>query len=229
MKVAVFGRGKTGSEVSNKLSDQDLVGPFGSDFSYSIDDLKGAKTAIVFVPGNAIERLIEFFVENKVNVIWGSTGHTWPQGLDLKLTDAKLKWIHGSNFSLAMTIVKTMIEDLSKIKHLLPDIEFNLHEVHHTKKLDAPSGTALSWKSWMGDEASNLNITHERIGDTIGIHEITAKHSNEQIILKHQSLNRGLFAQGAIWAAEQLETQDLKYGITLFEDLTKKAIENAKS
>jgi 4-hydroxy-tetrahydrodipicolinate reductase len=89
--------------------------------------------------------------------------------------------------------------------------------VHHIHKKDAPSGTALSWKEWLNKEAE---ITSAREGDVNGIHELTVSTANERITLKHDALDRALFAEGAIWAAEQLiKNQNLTNGIYTFGQL----------
>ena len=123
-----------------------------------------------------------------------------------------------------------MILKLNQATELFKDYNYKIHEVHHTKKLDAPSGTALSWNNWIEDKAT---ITHERKGDVVGDHLISFCSPFEQIDLRHQALDRKIFAQGALWAAHYLvkNNQKLQPGVHLFEDITEKILrikENSK-
>ena len=83
----------------------------------------------------------------------------------------------------------------------MKDPEFHIHEVHHKEKKDAPSGTALSWQEWLGQ---NAHISSDRQGDVKGIHSLHIKNENESIWLKHEAHRRELFAEGAIWSAKYL-------------------------
>ena len=99
----------------------------------------------------------------------------------------------------------------------MKDPVFKIHEVHHIHKKDAPSGTALSWKEWLAKDAE---VTSAREGDINGIHELTVTTETEEITLKHNALDRSLFAEGAIWAVEQLmNEQKLTNGVVTFGQL----------
>ncbi|MEX2363919.1 MAG: dihydrodipicolinate reductase C-terminal domain-containing protein, partial [Balneolaceae bacterium] len=88
------------------------------------------------------------------------------------------------------------------------------------------SGTALSWKQWLDREAK---VTSEREGDVNGIHELTLRTEMEKISLRHEALDRSLFAEGAIWAAEQLITnKKIKPGIMAFGQLFDLIMEESK-
>ena len=77
-----------------------------------------------------------------------------------------------------MRVVHQLIKKLSTGLKLFNNFSMNIHEIHHTKKLDAPSGTAKSWANWVGSE--NIDeITHERIGDVVGDHKITLNIGDE--------------------------------------------------
>ena len=104
-------------------------------------------------------------------MIIGSTGFTWQQKHLQQLEREQKKWIHGHNFSLAMNLVRKLLGLIGNAQEVLGKMSFHIHEVHHEKKLDAPSGTALKWQQWLG--VPKLDITYARQGDTIGIHELS--------------------------------------------------------
>lgn len=220
MNVAVIGTGKTGGEVLDLLSPEHTVGPFDTENKPTVAKLKGADVIIIFVPGSAVSDVIDTVMETKIPAVWGSTGYDWPEDLNQKLKQEDIKWLKASNFSLGMNIVRRCISVISKGSDLLDDPQFHIHEIHHTGKKDAPSGTAISWKDWLNKEAE---ITSERKGDIKGIHEMEMKTESESIFLKHQAHNRAVFAKGAIWSAEQLLKDSVKPGLhdieTIFDNL----------
>lgn len=216
MKVAVIGTGKTGSEVVDLVEPANLVGPFNSRFEPVAKKLRHADVAVIFVPGSAVPQTMETVWESGIPAVWGSTGYSWPEDLDARLKSEGLKWLRASNFSLGMNIIRKCLGVISKGSEILKDPEFHIHEIHHTGKKDAPSGTALSWKEWLGKEAE---ITSERKGDVKGIHELEMKTESESIFLKHRAHNRAVFAKGALWSAEQLLQDSIKPGFHDIETL----------
>jgi len=88
----------------------------------------------------------------------------------------------------------------------LKGYSFHIEETHHTSKLDAPSGTALTLKQIVLDTqpGATVEITSKREGDHTGLHVVTARGENDLIELRHESFNRRGFAEGAVKAAEWL-------------------------
>lgn len=214
MKFAVIGTGKTGGKVVEVLANDQIVGPFDSSNKPTIEKLKQADAAILFVPGAAADELIEPLLAAGIPAAWGTTGYEWPSDLNKRLQEKKLAWLQASNFSLGMNIVRRCLNIIGQSSSVLDHPRFNIHEIHHIHKQDAPSGTAISWKKWLGQDAE---ITSERKGDIKGIHQLEVKTDTESIHLKHQAHDRKIFAQGAVWAAEQLITNDIEPG---FHDLS---------
>lgn len=218
IKVALLGKGKTGGKVLEELISKEIEHTvFDSNNIPSAQKLKGHDVIISFLPGEAFKIYLSMLVETKIPVICGSTGMTWPEGFNQELKSANAKWIYATNFSLGMSLVHQMILIMKKAENLFENYKFSMHEVHHTKKLDSPSGTALTWKKWVGHE---MEITSERYGDVVGIHELTLKTSNEEITLKHNALDRKIFAEGALFAAQKiLSNKSLAPGLHLFQDI----------
>jgi len=214
MKFAVIGTGKTGGKVLEVLSDDQIVGPFDSSNKPTAKKLSQADAAILFVPGSAVEELMDPLIESGIPAAWGTTGYEWAAGLDDKLKEHGIAWLQASNFSLGMNIVRRCLSVIGQSSSVLTDPSFHIHEVHHVHKQDAPSGTAISWKEWLGQ---NAEITSERKGDIKGIHQLEVKTDTESITLEHKAHDRKIFAEGAVWAAEQLVKGDIAPG---FHDLS---------
>ncbi len=218
MKITLIGKGKTGSKILDLVPKEDIVKVYHSTTPIELKDLDSADAIIVFIPGPAFEKLIPTLLQTKTPIIIGATGFTWKDA-DLKSIQSNgLKWIHGHNFSLGMGIVRNILGLINKAESLLKYPNYRVHEIHHTNKLDAPSGTALKWQTWINKE--NIKITSDRVGDVIGIHELKVDSELENIIIRHEAKDRKLFASGALWAANQVcHNNSINTGLTNFEDL----------
>lgn len=217
MKIAVIGTGKTGGEVLKILDEDQIVGPFDSSNPPTVETLEPADAAIIFVPGSAVESVKEVVLSAGIAAAWGSTGYDWPhEKWDDELKEHRLKWMRASNFSLGMNIVRRCLQMIGKGAAILDDPVCSIHEVHHTDKQDAPSGTAVSWREWLG---MDVQISSERKGDVKGIHQLEMKTAFEAVRLEHEALDRTVFAGGAVWAVQQLVHSSLEPGFYTMETL----------
>jgi len=216
MKISVIGTGKTGSKVVEMLG-ENLAFAFDEANPPTLEKLKQSDAIIIFVPGDAVSNILPIVLESGIPAAWGSTGFEWPDDLNDQVIKANAKWVIATNFSLGMNIIRNAIKTISAGSAILKHPVFKIHEVHHTQKKDAPSGTALSWKEWL---ARDVEISSTREGDINGIHELSVKTANEEITLRHDALDRGLFAEGAIWAVEQLLNEHkLPNGLLTFGEM----------
>jgi len=221
MKIALIGKGKTGGKILELHPKEDIV-LFDSENPVTVEKLSQCDVAIAFIPGPVFNNIIPILVDSKIPVVTGATGAELPGHLETTLVENKLTWIQGSNFSLGMRIVHQMIKKLQHTSTLFSDYQFKIHEIHHTKKIDGPSGTALSWEQWLAESAE---ITFERTGDVVGDHQITLNTPFEKISLRHEALDRKIFAQGALWAAKYLLSNlNTEYGLKYFEDITEQLL-----
>lgn len=220
MKIALLGKGKTGGKVLELLVQNNIPHTvFDSKNQPTLAALKGHDVVISFLAGEIFKDYMPLLIESTLPVVTGSTGMEWPSDFDKKLKDLNLQWIYATNFSLGMNIVHQMILIMKEADAIIKGVTFSMNEIHHTKKLDAPSGTALSWKKWLDHD---VNITSERIGDVIGIHELKLTTPTEEITLRHDSLDRKIFAEGALFAAEKIKT--LTPGLHQFQDVVQKEL-----
>ena len=215
MKIALIGTGKTGGKV---LELAEHVTAFNSTNLPTLDALKGHDVIISFLTGTIFEKYISLFIDTSIPLVTGTTGIKWPENINEQLLEINTPWIWGTNFSLGMVIVKNMIGELAKANKLFDTFDFQIHEVHHTQKLDAPSGTALSWNEWIDNKAS---ISSSREEDVVGIHNLVLNTPQENITLRHEAKDRALFAQGALWAANLLYEKNITPGFHLFQDIAR--------
>ncbi|SNR29862.1 4-hydroxy-tetrahydrodipicolinate reductase [Lutibacter flavus] len=218
MKIALLGYGRMGKTI------EQIALQRGHEIVLKVDehsksyDIKVADIAIDFsIPSIAFNNITNC-LNNNVPVVSGTTG--W---LD-KYKDAtelcKEKnggFIYASNFSLGVNIFFELNEYLAKMMNNLNQYKISMEEIHHTKKLDAPSGTAITLaegiinhtnkKNWVLDvtnKDSEIPIVAKRIADVPGTHSVEYKSEIDSIDIKHTAFTRDGFAQGAVFAAEWL-------------------------
>lgn len=215
MKIALLGAGKTGGEVLN-LHENTIS--FDLENPPTLDKLAECDAVISFLPGDAFLEYISLLIESKKPVVCGSTGMDWPENIDSELKSIGLTWIKSHNFSLGMNVVRLMIQKMSLLVKLFDNGEFTIHDIHHIHKKDAPSGTALSWKDWLGEECE---ITAERTGDVVGYHHLIFNSPEEKITLIHEAQNRAIFARGALFGAKLVTENKLDHGLLDFNTVIK--------
>ena len=217
MKIALLGYGRMGKEIEKIAISRGHEIVIKKDEN-DVIDINLADVAIDFsIPTSAFNN-ISNCIQNNVPVISGTTG--W---LD-KYKDAvalcekeKGAFIYASNFSLGVNIFFELNKQLAKMMHSLEDYKISMEEIHHTKKLDAPSGTAISLaegiiensskQNWeLGETASeeNIAIAAKRIPEVPGTHTVWYDSEVDAIEIKHTAHSRKGFALGAVVAAEWL-------------------------
>ncbi|MDG5767802.1 dihydrodipicolinate reductase C-terminal domain-containing protein [Balneolales bacterium ANBcel1] len=206
MNIALVGAGRTGGEVLKLAHGKKeiQVTVYDIDNPPEASKLAGHDIAICFLPGDPFVAAIPELLAAKIPVVTGSTGFAWPggrQAFSEKLGEQGLIWVHANNFSLGMNIMHELIRILSMADSLYDEWSYAIHEVHHTRKKDAPSGTALAWKEWL---AKPVEVTSERTGDVVGEHSLTLSTPFEEITVEHSARNRSIFASGALWTARQV-------------------------
>lgn len=181
-------------------------------------DITKSDVAIDFsIPSVAFNN-IENCLDNNIPVVSGTTG--WLDKFDEATALCKQKkggFIYASNFSLGVNIFFELNEYLAKMMRSLNQYHISIEEIHHTKKIDAPSGTAItlaesiikhtkknSWTLNVTNDDSEIPIVAKRIPDVPGTHTIEYNSEVDAINLKHTAHSRNGFALGAIIAAEWL-------------------------
>jgi 4-hydroxy-tetrahydrodipicolinate reductase len=221
MKIALIGYGKMGKAIEQILLERnhEVVLRISSSNldEFRTDNLKKADAAIEFTnPHSAVANLYRCF-EAGIPVVTGSTG--WLQQLPevtAKMQEHNGTLFYAPNFSVGVNIFFHINEVLAKLMNSQADYNVEMEEIHHTQKLDSPSGTAIKTAeiilsqlerkgNWAEDSARNdddLIIHVKREEGVPGTHEVKYVSEIDEISLKHTAFSRKGFALGAVLAAE---------------------------
>ena len=216
MKIALLGYGRMGKtieQIAIKRGHTIVLTVDKDDADY---DIKKADVAIDFSIPTVAYNNISNCINHGIPVISGTTG--WLENYEKAVALCKEKkgaFIYASNFSLGVNIFFELNKTLAKMMSQLKQYNVSMEEIHHTQKLDAPSGTAISlandivalnsnYKGWKLDESgeSIIPITAKRIEDVPGTHTVTYESEVDTITIEHIAHNRQGFALGAVIAAE---------------------------
>jgi len=238
LNIALLGYGKMGREIEKIAIEKGhaIIAKIDNtkDWQQQKEALLLADVAIDFsVPESAKANMVACF-DLQLPLVVGTTA--WYQDLDemtqiCQQNESALLW--ASNFSIGVNLLLKINSYAAELMSQFPQYQVSLHEIHHTQKLDAPSGTAITiaqgvlqanngLKSWRlleeEDSISNseLPITYERIGQVSGTHILTYTSEVDEISIKHEAKSRAGFAIGAVLAAEWLIG---KTGVFTMEDV----------
>ena len=217
MKIALLGYGKMGKVIERIALERGHEIVLKKDQDTPFDGLKNADVAIDFsVPDSAVANISEC-LNNGIPVISGTTGWLTNYPKMVELCNAKNgSFIYGSNFSLGVNVFFELNEYLAKMMANLKQYNVSMEEIHHTQKLDAPSGTAITlaegvikntnYANWTLETpiSNEIHIDAKRIENVPGTHSIFYDSEVDQIEINHTAHSREGFALGAVIAAEWL-------------------------
>lgn len=229
MNIALLGYGRMGKSIEAiALNRNHSISLIVSD-SNSDYDFKNTDVAIDFsIPSVAVFN-IKKALDAGVPVISGTTG--WLEHYDDVMAYCEEKngsFLYASNFSLGVNIFFEINKRLSELMSGFSEYNIEMEEIHHTQKLDAPSGTAITlaeeiiknsdYKNWTLEqpEANEILIDAKRIKDIPGTHEVTYNSEIDSISIKHTAHSRQGFAMGAVIAAEWIKD---KKGVFTMKDV----------
>jgi 4-hydroxy-tetrahydrodipicolinate reductase len=230
MKIALLGYGRMGKAIESiaKSRDHEIVAIIDKDNPK--DSLNGAEVAINFsVPSAAVANIIHAINEG-VAVVCGTTGWLDSRAdIETRCASKKGAFLYASNFSLGVNIFFALNEKLAQMMGQHKEYNASLAEIHHTQKLDAPSGTAITlaegvlpyidkntWALEEGATEKDLPIRAERLPDVPGTHTVDYNSPTDKISIEHVAHNRDGFALGAVVAAEWING---KSGIFTMKDV----------
>jgi 4-hydroxy-tetrahydrodipicolinate reductase len=221
MKIALIGYGKMGKIIERiaKERGHEIVSIIDIDNAVDFDSeaFKSADVAIEFTMPQVASANIRRAFAAGVPVVCGTTG--WVENLpelkkEIQEQGSTLFW--SSNFSLGVNVFMEMNKYLAKLMNRFPEYDVEMTEVHHTQKLDAPSGTAITlaegilenlerktvWSKETASGADAIAIKSIREGQVPGIHTIVYESDVDTITITHDAKNREGLALGAVVAAE---------------------------
>jgi 4-hydroxy-tetrahydrodipicolinate reductase len=239
MKIVLLGYGKMGRIIEQMALDR------GHEVVLKIDEtnidqrttenLSAADVAIDFSTPQSVSSNIQSCFEANLPVVVGTTG--WYDELDnikSQCEETNNSMLYASNFSIGVNVFFHVNEVLAKIMNRYPQYDVLVEEIHHTHKLDSPSGTAITisegildglnrkneWvNELVGDGADvipkpdQLLIESHRIEEVPGTHTVIYSSEVDDIEFKHKAHGRAGFALGAVLAAEWLEGKQGFYSV----------------
>ena len=236
MNIALIGYGRMGKEIERIAKERGhqigLIIDINNQADLTAENLKAIDVAIEFtIPETAFGNYQKCFVAG-VPVVSGTTG--WLDKFPLveaECTKGK-GFFYASNFSLGVNIFFELNKYLAKIMNAYPDYDVAMEEIHHTNKLDAPSGTAITIAEgvvenidrkdkWVLNDfksAADFQITAKRLGTVPGTHTVTYDSAVDEVEIMHRAKGRSGFALGAVLAAEYMKG---KTGLHGMKDLLK--------
>ncbi|MGB5464298.1 MAG: 4-hydroxy-tetrahydrodipicolinate reductase [Aureibaculum sp.] len=230
MNIALFGYGKMGKTIERIAISRGHNIVAKIDIDSADYDISKADVAIDFsVPTEAFNN-INICFKKGIPIISGTTG--WLKNYDKALENCKKyngAFIYASNYSLGVNLFFELNSQLAKMMRNFNDYNINIEETHHTQKLDAPSGTAITLaegiiansdkENWSLDVTENqktIPIVARRIENVPGTHIVNYTSAVDEIEIKHTAKNRDGFALGAIIAAEWIKD---KKGVFTMKDV----------
>ena len=242
MKIALLGYGKMGQIIEKFVLERghEVVLKISSKDTLTRQDLKNADVAIDFSTPDAVLQNIDTCFDADVPVVVGTTG--WYGKLQEVKNECDLgnnTLLYGSNFSIGVNLFFKLNKTLAKLMNNYPAYEVQVEEIHHTQKLDSPSGTAITIAEgivenlerkteWLNEvvgtdvevfpKGEQLLIESHRIENIPGTHTVIYSSEVDDIEIKHTAHNRAGFALGAVLAAEWLQNKKGFFNITdIFE------------
>jgi 4-hydroxy-tetrahydrodipicolinate reductase len=221
MKIALIGYGKMGKEIERialrRGHEIALIIDINNQHDLTVENLKKADVAIEFtIPSSAIENYKQCF-EAGIPVVSGTTG--WLDKKEEVYSLCKSKngtFLYASNFSVGVNILFSINEKLAQLMGPRDEYKVEIKEIHHTQKLDAPSGTAITlaediiknipaktkWVNEKTEKDDEVEIISGREGQVPGYHAVKYESDVDTIEIIHNAKSRAGLALGAVLAAE---------------------------
>jgi 4-hydroxy-tetrahydrodipicolinate reductase len=235
MKIALIGYGKMGKTIEQLAVEagHQIVLKIGKENKAELnaENIKKADVAIEFSTPETAFANVSFCLQHQVPTVCGTTA--WLQHLpkaEQMAMDNNTGFIYASNFSIGVNLFFAFNKHLAKIMTNYPQYSVGLEEIHHTQKLDAPSGTAVTlaegildqyptkntWVNHASTKPNELQIISKRIDPAPGTHSVLYNSEIDSIAITHTAHNRIGFASGALVAAAFLQN---KKGIFTMQDV----------
>ena len=240
MKIAILGFGKMGQIIEQFAMERghDVVLKVNADNleELTVSNLKNADVAIDFSTPDCVLQNIALCFDAGVAIVVGTTGwYGRLQEVKNQCVEGNNTLLYASNFSVGVNVFFFVNRVLAKIMNRYPQYEVQVEEIHHTEKLDSPSGTAMSIaegiigelnrkNEWVNEligshselitKPDQLLIESHRIEDVPGTHTVIYSSEVDDIEFKHKAHSRAGFALGAVLAAEWVNGKNGFYNVT---------------
>lgn len=232
MKIAILGYGTMGREIEQIALERGHTVILKLDQTTSHSEMETklslADVAIDFSSPDSAVNLISTALEKGIPIVSGTTGwlNHWDQVNALR-AEKQGALFYASNFSLGVHLFFAINKRLAQLMNAHNEYNVHMIETHHTRKKDAPSGTAITlaeqiireldkknnWTIENQCATNDLNIRSERIDDVPGTHEVIYESDVDIINIKHEAKSRKGFALGAVLAAEWIPGKTGTFGM----------------
>lgn len=211
MKIALIGYGAMGKLIRTLAEEK------GHEIAVVIDEsdaglsaarlsekLAGCDAAIDFSVAEAVQRNVEACVLAGLPLVEGTTGWNAERPeIERRVCENLGSFVFGANFSVGVNLFYRITDFASELFAKFPQFEAFIEEQHHSRKKDAPSGTALKLKDIVAAHITkDLSVSATRAGNIPGVHRVGFDGPADQVLLEHSARSRDGFASGAILAAE---------------------------
>jgi 4-hydroxy-tetrahydrodipicolinate reductase len=235
MNIALIGYGRMGHEVESAAKKRahhiGLIIDIENRGDLTKSNMAGIDVAIEFsTPDSAFENISKC-LELSVPVVSGTTGwlKDYEKAVEVCIRN-NTSFIHSSNFSIGVNILFRLNEELARHMSNYKEYNVSIEEIHHTRKLDAPSGTAISLAQGIADHCTQYSgwcfenekaedcvpVKSIREGDVPGTHIVSWDSEIDSLSIRHEAKNRKGLALGAVVAAEFISS---KKGIFSMSDV----------
>jgi len=214
LKIYVNGSsGKMGQSLTNLINQS-------QELSLVTENISLSDVVIDFSHPDLTIEIIKDCSRNKIPLIIGTTNLNEETLVEIKMASKYIPILLAANMSIGILQLKESL--VAFIKSNQEKIDCLIEEIHHSNKLDAPSGTAIEIKDLIKntDNKSNINqinINSKRVDDVFGIHKVTFFSEESSTDFKHEALSRDVYANGAIKCAMTIHR--LEPNVYKFEDI----------
>ena len=212
MRLLLIGYGRMGKlvdqlsasyncTVTDRLDIDNNAGGTG----LTAERLHDVDVAIDFSTADAVSDNLPRLAHHRINLVVGTTG--WQHGeasMRALAEDAGIGVVAAANFSLGVNLFLALTERAAELFDQRPEFGAWIHEIHHSAKIDAPSGTALALEQAVINTGykHKIDMASTRAGSAPGTHSVGFDGPVESITLTHAPRDRATFARGALEAAK---------------------------
>lgn len=208
--------GILGEEVAGRVS---IDGENGVPKTFAELGSVGGDMVIDFSHHTAIGDVLRYAEENRCAAVIGTTGHTGEEKALIFAAAKRIPVFYSGNMSLGIAVLCRLARQAASF---FPDADIEIVEVHHNRKVDAPSGTAHMLFNAIREvrpeaeehcgragegkrEKKEIGISSLRMGNVVGVHEVHICTATQSLTLRHEAFTRGMLADGAVAAARFME------------------------
>ena len=211
MKIALIGYGAMGKLIHRLAEEKghEIIAVIDdSDAGLSANEMAGkmdgADVAVDFTIAKAVRRNVEACLAAGISLVEGTTGWNDERAdIERMVKERDGSFVFGANFSIGVNLFYRIADHAAELFARFPEYQVFIEEQHHSRKQDAPSGTALKLRDVVREHINkDFSITATRAGNIPGTHRVGFDGTADQILLEHTARSREGFAAGAILAAE---------------------------